>query len=100
MCATEQQSELLSSACLVVLHCHLLCEKAIDVGCRVPETESIFFNLPNLHFLPCAPVTSKVSASVVCSKSEPHHTIHVIAWLCVMALSESFCRLLTLPTTK
>ena len=28
--------------------------------CRVPEVESIFFNLPNLHFLPCTPVTSKV----------------------------------------
>ncbi len=27
---------------------------------RVPEVESIFFNLPNLHFLPCPVVASKV----------------------------------------
>jgi len=29
-------------------------------GHRVPEVESIFFNLPNLHFLPCPVVASKV----------------------------------------
>lgn len=28
--------------------------------CRVSSVESIFFNLPNLHFIPCTPVTSKV----------------------------------------
>lgn len=65
MCTTEQLAVLLSIAFQVTLHCQLLCETAVDVGCRVPETESIFFNLPNLHFLPCTPVTSKVSASVV-----------------------------------
>lgn len=32
---------------------------------RVPEVESMFFNLPNLHFLPCTPVTSKVSPRVI-----------------------------------
>jgi hypothetical protein len=26
----------------------------------VSAVESIFFNLPNIHFLPCTPVTSKV----------------------------------------
>ena len=60
-----QHSELLLSAFLVMLHCQWLSATAFKSGCRVPETESIFFNLPNLHFLPCTPVTSKVSASVV-----------------------------------
>ena len=27
---------------------------------RVPEVESVYLNMPNLHFLPCNPVTSKV----------------------------------------
>ena len=31
-----------------------------ESDCRVPEVESIFFNLPNLHFLPCPVVASKV----------------------------------------
>lgn len=31
-------------------------------GYRVPQVESIFLNMPNLHFLPCNPVTSKVCA--------------------------------------
>ena len=31
---------------------------------RVSAVESIFFNLPNIHFLPCTPVTSKVRLCV------------------------------------
>ena len=41
--------------------------------CRVPEIESVFFNLPNLHFLPLNPVTSKVSGFL---------KQHLIAGLC------------------
>ena len=27
---------------------------------RVPQADSVFLNMPNLHFLPCSPVTSQV----------------------------------------
>ena len=34
--------------------------KTQDGPCRVSAVDSIFLNMPNLHFLPCNPVTSKV----------------------------------------
>ena len=34
-------------------------------ACRVPAIDSIFFNLPNLHFIPCPVVASKVRLHVV-----------------------------------
>ncbi len=37
----------------------------INIGCprdRVAQADSVFLNMPNLHFLPCSPVISKVRA--------------------------------------
>ena len=31
---------------------------------RVPQMESVFFNCPNLHFIPCNPVTSSFKNDV------------------------------------
>jgi urate oxidase len=44
----------------------------------VPEVSSIFFNLPNLHFLPCTPVTSKFEHDVYVATSEPHGNIEAV----------------------
>lgn len=43
--------------------------------CRVPQIESVFLNMPNLHFLPCAPVTSSFDNDVYVATSEPHGNI-------------------------
>eukprot|EP00884_Botryococcus_braunii_P007575 jgi/Botrbrau1/16819/Bobra.150_2s0046.1 len=45
---------------------------AID---RVPEVESVFLNMPNLHFNPCQPVESKFEDDVYVATSEPHGNI-------------------------
>lgn len=42
---------------------------------RVDAVESIFFNLPNLHFLPCPVVASKFEDDVYIATSEPHGNI-------------------------
>lgn len=42
---------------------------------RVPQAESVFMNLPNLHFLPCAPVGSTFKNDVYVATSEPHGNI-------------------------
>jgi urate oxidase len=42
---------------------------------KVKEVESIFFNLPNLHFLPCPVVASKFEDDVYIATSEPHGNI-------------------------
>lgn len=42
---------------------------------RVPQIESVFLNMPNLHFLPCAPVTSSFDNDVYVATSEPHGNI-------------------------
>ncbi|KAK9810412.1 hypothetical protein WJX72_010308 [[Myrmecia] bisecta] len=42
---------------------------------RVPQIGSIFFNMPNLHFLPCNPVTSKFDNDIYVATSEPHGNI-------------------------
>lgn len=42
---------------------------------KVPQVSSIFFNLPNLHFLPCNPVTSKFENDIYVATSEPHGDI-------------------------
>jgi urate oxidase len=39
---------------------------------RVPQVESVFLNMPNLHFIPCAPVGSKFEDDVYIATSEPH----------------------------
>lgn len=38
-------------------HCFLVC-------CSVPEVDSVFFNMPNLHFNPVAPVTSSFNHDI------------------------------------
>lgn len=43
--------------------------------CRVPEIESVFMNMPNLHFLPCNPMTSSFENDVYIATSEPHGNI-------------------------
>lgn len=45
---------------------------------KVPQVDSIFFNLPNLHFLPCNPVTSKFEDDVYIATSEPHGNIECV----------------------
>lgn len=42
---------------------------------RVSAVDSIFLNMPNLHFLPCNPVTSKFEDDVYVATSEPHGDI-------------------------
>lgn len=42
---------------------------------RVPQAESVFLNLPNIHFLPCAPVGSTFKNDVYVATSEPHGNI-------------------------
>ena len=36
------------------------------------QVESVFLNMPNLHFIPCAPVGSKFEDDVYVATSEPH----------------------------
>jgi hypothetical protein len=51
---------------------HLLCRWP-------PQVESIFFNLPNLHFIPCTPVVgSKFNNDVYFATSEPHGNIECV----------------------
>lgn len=45
---------------------------------RVSSIESIFFNLPNIHFLPCTPVTSKFEDDIYIATSEPHGNIEAV----------------------
>jgi hypothetical protein len=39
------------------------------------QVESMFLNMPNLHFLPCAPVGCKFEDDVYVATSEPHGNI-------------------------
>lgn len=45
---------------------------------RVPQVDSIFFNAPNLHFIPCNPVGSKFKDDVYVATSEPHGNIECV----------------------
>ena len=45
----------------------LLGGKAFDGPCRVSAVDSVFLNMPNLHFLPCNAVTSKVCSCFPCA---------------------------------
>ncbi|GMH32258.1 hypothetical protein BSKO_00092 [Bryopsis sp. KO-2023] len=40
-----------------------------------PSIKSVYLKMPNLHFLPCAPVTSSFDNDVYISTSEPHGDI-------------------------
>jgi hypothetical protein len=46
--------------------------------CRVPQIGSVFLNMPNLHFIPCNPVTSKFENDVYVATSEPHGNIEAV----------------------
>ncbi|KAG2500878.1 hypothetical protein HYH03_001638 [Edaphochlamys debaryana] len=45
---------------------------------RVPQADSVFLNMPNLHFLPCAPVGSTFKNDVYVATSEPHGNIEAV----------------------
>lgn len=47
-------------------------------ACSVPEVDSVFLNMPNLHFIPCAPVTSRFDDDVYVATSEPHGNIEAV----------------------
>ena len=40
--------------------------------------DSVFLNMPNLHFLPCAPPGSKFEDDVYVATSEPHGNIEAV----------------------
>jgi urate oxidase len=40
--------------------------------------ESVFLNMPNLHFIPCAPVGSTFDNDVFVATSEPHGNIEAV----------------------
>ncbi|KAK9805934.1 hypothetical protein WJX73_006434 [Symbiochloris irregularis] len=42
---------------------------------RTPQLDSIFLNMPNIHFIPCNPVTSKFEDDVYVATSEPSGNI-------------------------
>lgn len=42
---------------------------------RVQQVESVFMNLPNVHFLPCSPPGSSFNNDVYVATSEPHGNI-------------------------
>lgn len=49
-----------------------------DVIQRMPSVSSIYFNLPNLHFVPCNPVCSKFEDDIYVATSEPHGNIEAV----------------------
>lgn len=53
-------------------------EMGVAVLARVPQIESIFFNCPNLHFIPSNPVTSFFANDVYLATSEPHGNIECV----------------------
>lgn len=63
------------------LHSHVSNIVTVYAGCRicrVAEVESVYLNMPNLHFLPCAPVTSRFDDDVYVATSEPHGNIEAV----------------------
>lgn len=45
---------------------------------RAPQVDSVFLNMPNLHFLPCAPLSSTFDNDVYVATSEPHGNIEAV----------------------
>ena len=45
---------------------------------RSAQIESVFLNCPNLHFIPCNPVTSSFKDDVYVATSEPHGNIECV----------------------
>jgi urate oxidase len=82
---TQQSIEQVKHAPVVALTCALACAltQAFPVlpaptTCSVPEVESVYLNMPNLHFLPCAPVTSQFENDIYLATSEPHGNIEAV----------------------
>ncbi|KAL3140044.1 hypothetical protein ABBQ38_004324 [Trebouxia sp. C0009 RCD-2024] len=57
---------------------YTLYQMALEMFAKVPEMDSVFFNLPNLHFLPLSPVTSKFENDIYVATSEPHGDIEAV----------------------
>jgi urate oxidase len=45
---------------------------------RVPQVESVFLNMPNVHFLPANTPTVKFEDDVYVATSEPHGNIEAV----------------------
>lgn len=58
---------------------YTLYEMGVNVIKQVGEVDSIFFNMPNLHFLPCNPVASTAfDNDVYVATGEPHGNIEAV----------------------
>ncbi|PNW74909.1 hypothetical protein CHLRE_12g504950v5 [Chlamydomonas reinhardtii] len=57
---------------------YTLYDMAKNILDRVPTSESIFLNMPNLHFIPCNPVGSSFNNDVYVATSEPHGNIEAV----------------------
>eukprot|EP00878_Enallax_costatus_P028829 GHUV01031179.1.p1 GENE.GHUV01031179.1~~GHUV01031179.1.p1 ORF type:complete len:130 (+),score=26.71 GHUV01031179.1:924-1313(+) len=57
---------------------YTLYQMALTALERAPQVESVFLNMPNLHFLPCTPVGSKFEDDVYIATSEPHGNIEAV----------------------
>lgn len=55
-----------------------LYQMADTVIARVPQVESVFLNMPNIHFVPCSPPTEKFADDVYVATSEPHGNIEAV----------------------
>eukprot|EP01023_Acetabularia_acetabulum_P008892 TRINITY_DN13906_c0_g1_i1.p1 TRINITY_DN13906_c0_g1~~TRINITY_DN13906_c0_g1_i1.p1 ORF type:complete len:297 (+),score=8.63 TRINITY_DN13906_c0_g1_i1:137-1027(+) len=54
---------------------YTLYQMGTEVLKRVSNIDSIYLNMPNIHFLPCKPVNSKFENDVYIATSEPHGNI-------------------------
>lgn len=57
---------------------YTLYQMAQQVLAAVPQVESVYLNMPNLHFLPCAPVGCSFDNDVYVATSEPHGNIEAV----------------------
>jgi urate oxidase len=57
---------------------YTLYQMAVKVLGAVSQVESIFFNTPNLHFIPLNPMASKFNNDVYVATSEPHGNIECV----------------------
>ncbi len=70
-----------ASLCLPHSACRPAClatAPPAGAACSVPEVSSVFLNMPNLHFIPVAPVTSDFDNDVYVATSEPHGNIEAV----------------------
>jgi urate oxidase len=60
------------------MHMPDLCFLVCACGFACWQVESVFLNMPNLHFIPCAPVGSTFDNDVYVATSEPHGNIEAV----------------------